>query len=116
MSEKKKTPRDPRTEIIPAIWGISIPIIAIGSVFGGHSGPIVPVLAIIGATISSCVVWLTGKQPVNTGSPELEQVVVQLSQRVAQLEIELRDVELRTSIQQAQTEITTSRSQPAPPQ
>ncbi len=111
MKENKKQ-RDPRTEVIPAIWGIATGIIVVGSVFAGStdSGPVVPVLAVIGATISSCVVWLTGNKPAPS-HPELEQAVVRLSQRVAQLEIDVRDQELRHSIQQSVHTATQPHSQ-----
>ncbi len=103
MKDDRKQPRDPRAEIIPTIWGITVGIVAVSSVFSGttDAGPAVSVLAIIGATVSSCVVWLTGHKPTQQNNPELEQAVVQLSQRVAQLEIDTRDMELRHAIQQS---------------
>lgn len=99
-AEKKR--KDPRAEIIPAIWGITVGIlgICIPLVALTDSGPFLPSLALLGATISSSIVWLT-KSPQQSDSAELEQKVTELAHRVAQLEIDTRDLELRHSIEQS---------------
>lgn len=112
MKEEKKQRKDPRAEIIPAIWGItvgilgvSIPLVAIES-----EALVLPVLAVLGATVTSCVVWLT-KAP-KQSSPELEQTVAELTHRIAQLEIDTRDLELRYSIEQSARSQTPPASHP----
>lgn len=101
MKTEKKH-KDPRAEIIPAIWGITVGILGlcIPLVALTESGPFLPALALIGATISSSIVWLT-KTPQQSNSSELEHKMAELSHRVAQLEIDTRDLELRHSIEQS---------------
>jgi hypothetical protein len=99
-TEKKQ--KDPRAEIIPAIWGITVGILGICIPLTAitDSGALLPALALIGATISSSIVWLT-KTPERPASAELEKTIAELSHRVAQLEIDTRDLELRHSIEQS---------------
>lgn len=99
----KKNKKDPRTKIIQSIWGItaglfgiSIPLTALTN----GDALVLPVLAILGATVSSCVVWMT-RAPKQEPNRELERTVAELRHRVAQLEIDSRDMELRYSIQQS---------------
>ena len=103
MGEIKKKRKDPRTEIIPAIWGITAGILGICIPLAAvtDSGPFLPVVALLGATVSSCVVWLTRQPQQQAPNEELEKAVVYLSQRVAQLEIDTRDMELRYSIERS---------------
>ena len=113
MPENKKTKKDPRTEIIQAIWGITAGILGICIPLSAvtQSGPFIPIIALLGATVSSCVVWLT-RSPQQASNPELEHTVAELKHRIAQLEIDTRDMELRYSIQQiskAQQEAVGSR-------
>jgi hypothetical protein len=102
MNEVKKKRKDPRTETISSIWGITAGILGICIPLAAvtESGPVLPIFALLGATVSSCVVWLT-RPPQQTADDELEKAVVHLSQRVAQLEMDTRDLELRYSIHSA---------------
>lgn len=108
MAKTEKKNKDPRVELITNIWGmvvgiagISIPITA----FVGGDGMILPILAILGATLTSSIVWFTkgNAPPVDT---TLQDSIAQMEQRMAQLEIETRDIELRYAIAHSTQEQT----------
>lgn len=101
MAKTEKVRKDPRVELITNIWGIVVGIAGVSipiTIFAGEEAIILPILAIIGATITSSIVWFTkGHAPaVDT---TLQESVARMEQRMAQLEIETRDIELRYAIE-----------------
>lgn len=111
--KSESNPKDPRVQIISSIWGFTIAIAGISiplTAITNGDALILPILATLGATVTSSIVWFSkgGAPPAN---PELEQAVTELSHRVAQLEIETRDIELRNAITHSTQENTAKTTQ-----
>ena len=112
MAKKKKEPgesgpNDIRLEATKMIWGItaalfgmSIPITAMSHT----DGPIVPVVTILMATLSTVGVWAfghrAGKNAQNPQLEELNETITALKNNVAMLEDTLGDELLRRRIEQ----------------
>lgn len=99
MAKTERKDRDPRAGTISTIWGCTIAImgVCIPLTAIAHSGPLLPLLTLVGATVTSSIVWLSKRPEEN--NPELHHTIAQLEHRVAQLEIETRDIELRYAIE-----------------
>jgi hypothetical protein len=88
MMKHSHSEQDPRVQATAAIWGIavgmmgvSIPLVAITS-----SGLILPILVIVGASLSSGAIWLSANKAHTKTQPNLNQTVKALEERVRNLE------------------------------
>jgi hypothetical protein len=105
--------KDPRTKATASVWGIacgmmgiSIPLIAISG--GAHGIAYLPVLAAVGAAVSSVAIWLSPRR--DAAPPqiegELEDIkdgLLALHDYVKSLEQKLETQELRLRIAEAET-------------
>jgi hypothetical protein len=80
--------RDPRVAATAAIWGISVgllgvcvPLIALT-----NSGVLLPLLVLVGASVSTSAIWLSSRSPQPAKQRKLAQTVVTLEERVTNLE------------------------------
>lgn len=111
---RREEPKDPRAVATASVWGIacgvlgiSIPLIAITG--GSYGLGYLPILGVIGATVSSAAIWLSpfGKQAPQLSTQELDDMkdgLLDIHDHVSALERRLEDQELRLRITQANTD------------
>ena len=82
------TERDPRVRATAAIWGISIGMfgICIPLVAITNTGLLLPVLVLLGASVSTSAIWLATRPPQSENKQQLNQTVARLEERVRNLE------------------------------